>query len=271
MKKIRFKALLWAPYFSAPPAGRIENWAKGMLARKSDTLKQSLRTIKGQKDFDDKIGSKMLEDFSLRCDKNDPHYEEMMNKTRCRLEKAGKKYREKLKTAYETKKFENGVEFGKQFYEKTWLTYLGPLYGDKKSKVKGLPTLGVMALTADSKLANFLKKTDNPHLLIAPDKIEGNPFCIVAPDKLGEFKRIVRGQLIRSGKEVIMIDFMEKYLRNHSQIINQLVEQYRLPEIAPFSPGGVSHIDFIVGEIPDPVKPETKKKWLGLEIQVAEE
>ena len=61
-----------------------------------------------------------------------------------------------------------------------------------------------------------------------------------------------------------------------------MVNEYRRPEVIPFSPakrsgvptdvgGGAaaSHIDFIVEEIPNPVKIGEKIEQLGLDINVA--
>lgn len=56
-----------------------------------------------------------------------------------------------------------------------------------------------------------------------------------------------------------------------------MVNEYRRPEVVPFSSGGksadspalmrgASHIDFIVVEIPDPAKPGQKIKHLELDI-----
>jgi hypothetical protein len=47
------------------------------------------------------------------------------------------------------------------------------------------------------------------------------------------------------------------------------VDEYRREGIAPFSPNGMSYIDFIVAEISNPAKPGEKIKQLGLDIQVS--
>jgi hypothetical protein len=262
MDVIRFKARLIAPYFHKAPPEEVEKWAKNLTAAADKAYKHSKESIKTEEDFYQKIWEPAERGFVKSLGKIDtPAKQLMIVKYRANKKKAAERYFRKLKLAYQTPKFAESVEFGKRRYEESWIIYVGPLRGDKKSGIKGLGSLGAMALSADKDLEKFLK----PDI----DEIEGAPLCITSPDKTGKFRFALKNLIIRSGTFIIDEGYEPETIRIVTERLNQLAEQYRLTEIAPFSPNGLSYINFIVVEIPNPVKADEMIKQLGLEIQVA--
>jgi len=262
MDAIRFKARFIAPYFTKAPPEEVEKWAKNSTAAADKTYKHSKESIKTEEDFYQKIWEPGERNFVKSLGKIDTFAKQlMMVKYRAHKKKAAERYFRKLKLAYQTPKFVERVEFGKQWYEESWVIYIGPLRGDKKSGIKGLGSLGAMALSGDKDLEKFLKKDID-------EVIEGIPVCIAPPDKIGKFSNDLRNLIIRSGTFIIEGGYELDTIRIVSERLNQLVEQYRLPEFTPFSPAGTSHIDFIVVEIPDPNNPDKMIKQIGLDIQV---
>ena len=265
MGQIGFKARLIAPYFTEAPREEVEKWAKNTIAAAEKTYKLGKKAIKTRKDFDQKIAKPIEETLNTflpdgYITKHGLTKKDVMNKTRDKLKRAGKRYILKRKEVYESPYYKEDVEFGKNNYAESWVKTHGPLKGYKKGGIKGLSSLGAMALTGDKDLKSFLKKD--------MDKIEGDLLCIAAPDKMGEFKNALRNLINRLGTTIIGTGFNTDTIRRANEELNQLIEKYRLPEFIAFSPAGISHIDFIVIEIPNPVKPNEMIKQLGLDIQV---
>ena len=211
-----------------------------------------------------------------------------MNKTDDSLARARKDYPKKVKAGYQKWQDEEQVKLWRKEYARKWCKFTGPLKGYAAGKVKGLSALAVMALCADPQLKNFRKK--------GIDEIEGTLTpAWTATGKPG-FKRVLANLIVRLGSDIIELGYEDQDIKRANQELNRLVNEYRRPEIAPFSPAGDSsrnnrfaefilspneglttsrdsvatpHIDFIVVEVPDPDKPGQKKNWLGLDIQVS--
>ena len=171
----------------------------------------------------------------------------------------GQKSMERLKEAIKKKdgvsKVEARVEAAQEKYEQGVRKYHYPILGSAKTKVKGLASLGAMALSGDKVLVKYLKPKY--------DKIvKGKPVCLSPVDKLTEFKNKLRNHLAESGTIILKAEFNPRTISIRNGYVNRLVDSYRLPEFASFTPGGVSHIDFVVQE-------SAGKKKLGLDIKVA--
>jgi hypothetical protein len=257
-----FKARLIAPYFTKAPPEEVEKWAKNTAAAADKAYKNSKKSIRTEKDFYQKIWEPAERGFVKSLGKIDtPAKQLMMVKYRAHKKTAAERYFRKLKLAYQTPKFAERVEFSKRRYEESWIIYVGPLRGDKKSGIKGLGSLGAMVLSADKDLEKFLK----PDL----DETQGTPICIAPSDKTGKFRFALKNLIIRSGTFIIDGGYDIETIQIVSERLNQLVEQYRLPEIADFESNGDSYINFIVVERTNPANPDEMIKQLGLDIQVS--
>ncbi|MBI4712362.1 MAG: hypothetical protein HY762_03535, partial [Planctomycetes bacterium] len=182
---------------------------------------------------------------------------------------------------YESGKLEEKLEYGQKKYGRQWLRFIGPLKGYKAGHILGLAQMAVMALAGDRKLVDYLKARN-----VRP---EGEPTVITTLERVNQFKRILGNLIVHWGSEIIDIGYEKCTIKQASEELNQLVNDYRREGIIPFSPGGKSadspalmrgdsHIDFEVVEIPDPVKPLSavsaqaggqKAKCLGLDIQIS--
>jgi hypothetical protein len=149
------------------------------------------------------------------------------------------------------------VELGLKSNARQWCKISGPLKGYKNGNIKGLSALGVMALGADPKIKDFLKK--------GLDEMEG---ALMPVTDKSMFKRRLTNQLVRSGSEIIIQGFEEWIIIQENRKINQLVNEYRSEGIVPFTSGGDSHIDFTVVSTSDSSKPGGVRKSLALYIQV---
>ncbi|MDI6787418.1 MAG: hypothetical protein QME51_03515, partial [Planctomycetota bacterium] len=148
-----------------------------------------------------------------------------------------------------------------------------PLDGYKTGRGKmrkGLPSLGMMALTGDKELLKYLKKEDE--IDPAPARrgwVEGDLVCAVKPDKLRGFRKLLRNKLVSAGSWIIKTNYSEKIIRMMNERINKLVNKHRAEGIAPFTPNGPSYVNFAVVETDDPSNPNKKIKRLILDIQVS--
>lgn len=263
VNQIKFKARLIAPHFTQAPAEESEKWVKNTIAATDKAYKQCKKSIKTRKDFYQKIGDAAESGFAKYIGGTESAFkQQIMINYHANMKRAAKRYFLKRDRAYQTSKYADSIETGKKWYEESWLRYIGPLRGDKKSGIKGLGALGAMVLSADKDLVKFLK-------LDIDEIIEGVPICIAPPDKVGKFRNELRNLIIHLGSLIIDTGYHPETILRANEELNQLIEKYRLPEIASFSQNGDSYINFIVVEIPDSTKPGQTKKWLGLEIQVA--
>lgn len=266
MDEIKFKVRLNAPHFTQAPPEEVEKWAKNIVASADKAYKHSKKVIKTRKDYDQKISKpteQAIDSFispTYRT-KHGLTKENIMNKTRDRRKRAAKRYFLKREQTYKTPKYEERVEFGKEQYAESWVKYRGPLYGHKKSGIKGLGSLGAMTLTNPPELKKWLKREDKIERYI--------DWKITKDEPVGKLANNLRNFIIRLGRLIIDTDYGPETIQYANEELNQRAEKYRLPKFAPFRPNGASHIDFIVVKIPDPAKPGETKKWLGIEIQVS--
>ena len=274
MTQIGFKAKIIAPYFTEPPPEIGENWVKKMKEARGKTYQGIKKAIKTRKDFKEKIAEPIAKGIASFTDPNfvsrsGRTYRNIMDKARDSLSRAGKHYLRRVTDAYQPGRYEGKVEDGRKEYARRWREITGPLRGHKKGGIKGLAALGVMALCGDPRIKEFLKER--------MDVIEGQS----GPALTGTgFKLLLTNRIVRWGSEIIELGYEDQDIRNANEKLNQLVNEYRRPEITPFSPSGdssrnnrdsahASHIDFIVVEIPNPAKAVEKVKCLGLDIQIA--
>ena len=268
MGQIEFKTRLKAPYFTEIPPEIRDKWVSGSKKAAPKTYKGLKKAIKTKKDFDEKIGDptkKTIASF-INPEWTSRHgltYKDIMNKTNDSLAGAGKRYFKSRQTLYESGKYEEKLEFGQKEYGRKWCKYLGPLRGYKAGHILGLATMAIMALTGKGDLLNYLRGQKV--------RFEGQLMDITTPEKLNKFRRKVDSRIVHWGSEIITQGYGERIINEANKELNQLVNEYLKPEIASFSPAGISYMDFIVEEIPNPAKPGERIKQLGLDIQVCGE
>ena len=284
--KIIFKVLLTAPAPSKEDISVIDKWANHTKAGVNKMKKGIKNAIKSPKDFDRKITQPTLKTIDAffkdgHIFKGGISKEEMMANTKEKMQRAAKKYLKNIKDTFKKEdgvhpirsehskekrptnssdslasdasnrvqdtKFDRDVDYGRMNYAKSQLEYNFPLFGSKEENVKGLVTLGVMALSGDNQLRKSMKKDY--------DKIIKNlcskPLCITSQEHLIKFKRELRSLIAQLGAEIIKAGYATSMVKYNSDKLNRLIDNYRLPEIASFEPKGASHIDFIVREFAD--------------------
>jgi hypothetical protein len=266
MGQFEFKARISAPYFAGIPPEIDEKWLKRMIGAKQKTYRGLKKAIKTQKDFKEKIGDPTKKTIASFINpefvsRTGHTYRNIMDKTRDSLASAGKRYLRERKEVFETGKYEARLGLGQKEYARKWCEYLGPLKGYKAGHILGLSTMAIMALAGERKLVDYLRER-NSH-------VDGQPMVIATTEKLNKFKRILDNQIVHWGSEIIKLGYEAQDIKRANEELNRLVNDYRRPEIAPFTSGGASHIDFIVVEISNPTKPGERIKQLGLEISVA--
>jgi len=276
MSQIELKVRLVAPYFTEIPPEISAKWLNGSKKATSKTYQGIKKSIKTQKDFKEKIANPLENEIASFLNpklitKKGLTYHDIMNKTRNSLEHAAKRYFPARKAAFEGGEYEKNLESGQKEYNKKWCAYTGPLKGYKAGNILGLARMAIMALTGMRSLIDYLRPQNI--------QVKGEPAIITTPDKLNKFKRTLDSRIVHWGSEIITMDYEDQIIKRANEELNQLVNEYRRPEIAPFSAeggsasggssGGYSHIDFIVVGIPDPKKPGEKIKQLGLDIQVS--
>lgn len=243
MGQISFRARLGAPELAEAPPELKAKWRDNLIASSGKALRTIKKSIRTRKDFDQKIGQPILDTqqsfinpaFISRKGRDK---KAIIYKTKNSLKKAPRQYKKALKRVHETKEFEEKVDEGVRWFVKDYLTYTVPLLGCKTARIKGLAPLAAMTLAGDKDLKNFL--TDRDKI------IKGQPICIVLPSQKGKFKNALRNQIIRSGRAIIKSGYDPEKIQKENAVINRLAEKYRLPEFARFTPGGPSHIDFVL-------------------------
>jgi len=310
-----FKVILTGPVpttdFLNKAVGKWVARIKSSAPKRKKGLKQAIKT---PEDWDKKIHQPQIKNIKAMfkddiVTRKGLTKAEMIARAESEKDEKCQKYFKTREKSFKDKSFEKGVEERKWRYERGRIKYF-LLYGSKKENVKGLISLGVMALCGDpahnlssrggSAFGGQLGPPKVPARPVGPrptvrrdgrgsggevmcgvDLMKGNPVCITSAEKLGEFKSELRSQMARLGAEIIQSGYDQNRIKDNCEELNRLVDGYRLAEFAPFKPGAesprlgrdsavASHIDFIVVEIPDPAKHGEMKKWLGLDIQVSE-
>ncbi|MBI5779916.1 MAG: hypothetical protein HZA49_10765 [Planctomycetes bacterium] len=279
MGQIKFKTSLVAPYFTEAPSEIKENWLKKMIANRQKTFRGLKKAIKTQKDFKEKIAKPAQKGIASFINpeyitRGGRSYQNIMDKTKDSFGRSVKHYFQKRKDAFESGKYEEKLESGQNEYARQWCRYLGPLRGYKKDNILGLPAMAIMALTGAKGLVSYLRERKV--------QVDGESVNIITPEKLNQFKRRLNGRIVHWGSEIITLDYEVTVITRANEELNELVNEYRRPEIATFSPAGASsrlgrdsavasHIDFIIEKIPNPAKPGERIKQLGLDISIVVE
>lgn len=281
MDRIGFKVRIIAPYFKRIPPEFEENWVKKTKKARKKAYRGIKGAIKTRKDFKEKIAKPVEKTIDSFFDKkfvseSGRTHKNITDKTRKSMIRAGKDYPQRIKKAYQPGKYEEDIEFGRKEYARQWLRITGPLQGYAKDNIKGLSALGVMAICGDPQLKNFLKKGIDEIEPIRYTQGKGTP-CRAVTEKPRGFKQLLANRIARWGSWIIQLGYEEDIIKEVNEKLNQLVNGYlpagrhgRRSEIAPFSPAGASHIDFIWVEMLDPARPGRWMKWLGLDIQVTQ-
>lgn len=193
------------------------------------------------------------------------------------------------------KEYKNRIKDASPVYQKSARQSVFPLTLSEPPG-KSLVSLATMAM------ANF--PALHKRYLKPGDKINGRPIRVCLPDKTANFKKALNNQIMKSGSAILQEQAqlkswqdnlasvahkpagrkggrggfyfaeiekagrrLEQILQQANKDLNGLVEKYRLAGFAPFTPGGASHIDFVLNKTTDP-RTEEYKMNLYLEIQV---
>ena len=270
MKEIVFKVTLNGPVPTTDFLDlEVDKWVKRTRSSADKRKKGLKEAIKTPEDFDKKMHQPQVKTMKaffkdVIVTRRGLTKADMIAKAESEKDEKCQKYFKKRQESFKDKSFEKGVEEHKRMYEKGRLRYF-LLYGSKKEKVKGLISLGIMALCGDKSLREFVDPQGHP----VGDSMRGNPVCITSAEKLTEFKKELRSQIAHLGGEIIKAGYDWEMAKYNSERLNRLVDGYRRAEFAPFRAGGASHLDFIKVEIPDPENQNKMKSWLGLDIQVS--
>ncbi|MBI5778800.1 MAG: hypothetical protein HZA49_05035 [Planctomycetes bacterium] len=268
MSQIEFNARIIAPYFAEIPPEIDEKWCSKSKKAAPKAYKSIKKAIKTKKDFDEKIGNPTKKTIASFIDpkfvsRTGHTYGNIMDDVRQSMKSAGKEYLRGVKDGFETGRYEESVELSRKRYAQKWCEYLGPLKGYKAGNILGLATMAIMALAGDNDLVNYLRARGV--------NVQGQPLVITTPERINEFKNILTKRIVGWGSEIIKLGCEAQDIKRLSEKLNQLVNDYRRPEIAPFTSGGPSHIDFIIAQITDSTQPGGMWKSLGLDIQVTME
>ncbi|MEW6027625.1 MAG: hypothetical protein AB1599_10085 [Planctomycetota bacterium] len=265
IQQIGFKSHLIAPYFTGIPPEIRAKWVAGAKKAAGKTYKGLKKAIKTRKDFREKMAKPMERTITSFAgpefiSKDGLTYDAIIQKAHKGLVRAEKGYRQAMKKAFESGRYEEKVEYGLKRYGQQWCRFIGPLKGYKNGHILGLSTMVIMALTGSKGQVDYLKEQKV--------KVEGEPVNIVIPEKLQQFRRCLDGRLMHWGSEIITQGYDAEAINEANEEINQLVNEYRRPDIVPFSSGRTSHMDFIIEEIPNPAKHGYRIRQLGLDIQI---
>lgn len=262
MREFAFKAKITAPYFTDCPPEIGEKWLSGSKKAAPKTYQGIKKAIKTRKDFQEKIAKPAAKGIAsfIRPEfisESGRTHSNIMDKARDNLSRAGKHYLRRVTDAYQPGRYEQKLIDAQKEYNRQWCEIIGPLRGYKKGGIKGLAALGVMALCGDARIKDFLKER--------ADTVDGT----LNPALAGTgFRRILTNRIVRWGSQIIELGYDQQDIKPANEKLNQLVNEYRCPEVVAFNPGGPSHIDFIVVETSDPTRPGQKIKQLGLDIQI---
>jgi|GEM_PF-3942778 len=193
------------------------------------------------------------------------------------------------------KEYKNCIKETASLYQKSAMQSVFPLTLSEPPG-KSLVSLATMALANMPAL--------HKQYLKPGDKINGRPIRICLPDKIADFKKALNNQLMKSGSAILQERAQLKWwlnalasvankpssrkggcggfyyagirkasrrldekLKQANKGLNGLAEKYRPADVAPFRPGGASHIDFMLNKMTVPITEEYKMD-LSLEIQV---
>ncbi|MEW6027492.1 MAG: hypothetical protein AB1599_09390 [Planctomycetota bacterium] len=288
MKQIGFKSHLIAPYFAEIPPEIRAKWVAGAKKAAGKTYKGLKKAIKTRKDFREKMAlptEKTIVSFTPPefISKDGLTRDAIIQKAHKGLVRAEKGYRQAMKKAFESGRYEEKVEYGLKRYGQQWCRFIGPLKGYKNGHILGLSTMAIMALTEAKGLISHLRERrvkfeGEPVNIVIPDPVRNSPagrdavpkasreLTSNGADKLNQFRRKLDSRLMHWGSEIITQDYDAQTINKANEEINRLVNEYRRPDIVPFSSGRTSHMDFIIEEIHNPAKPGERIRQLGLDI-----
>ncbi len=227
------------------PPGLIETYMKGVMKSPDKVYKQLKKVIPDIEAVIEKIlkpaikGSKGLfkpEAFTRRGTK----IKDSFRHSRADLVKWARKYLKKRKYAFrhEGKEYAEVMEVMSGIWgeKMTWFVLPFSGFGDK---IRGVGPIVAQWLTG---ILTVLKKI-NPKEII-----KRGPIDITQPGQGGKFRKRLNSQILEFGSQVIKKKFDPREIIYANEQINRLVNEFARDEFVPFTPGGESHVDFMIGD-----------------------
>lgn len=273
------KVRLFIPQVREVPPELMKKWMENYYAKARQISAHRRKSVGTVKDFQEKVVKPLMKGTAQYMSPNfhsrsglSAKY--ILMKQRKSLEKAGRKYLKGLDQAFRTvdgvkaKKIKDKLEYSAQKY--AWgMAELWTLIGRSPSGAKGPVVLAQLWLTGDKTVRDFLGEED--------EILKGGPILVPKPDLIKAFKTKLNRRLIQAGniiKGYISTDRPEypvqPCMEEENEQTNALVQLFARPGFIPFAPGGPSHLDFRIKEIPEPTDPDKTIKQLYLDIQVAQ-
>ncbi|MBI4712571.1 MAG: hypothetical protein HY762_04630 [Planctomycetes bacterium] len=255
--------LIYLPAVNEFPLANARKWAEGVYKQACHTSGRRRQAIHTLKDYRQKLAQPALE-HGLKAipdgfiSKSGLSAETIRRLMRARMlsAQAGHKYMDKLDKAFRVKdgisakKLKDGLPFGAADYAVkmtfgNW-RFIGPAGTGEQSPL----FIAVNWLNGNQKTVNYLRAKDK--------LVKGGPLIIAEPDKTGRFKMQLRAQLMRSANIISACNYAADIISDQNDRLNQLVNRFARPDLAPFVSGGASHLDFVI--IPASIEPDDSPK-----------
>jgi hypothetical protein len=157
----------------------------------------------------------------------------------------GKKYLKKIELAYQTvdgipaKRIKDKLPLGAAEYAKEMTFGNWRLIGPEKPKGRNPLNIIQNWLTGGEITTTDLRKKRD-------ELLSGAPLSLVKAKQPGRFIVKLRAQLMRSLSLISKANYGPEQIQEENTVLNQLITEFARPGFCPFSPGGASHIDFVI-------------------------
>jgi hypothetical protein len=150
------------------------------------------------------------------------------------------------------KRAKDKISAMRSVYSKRMAETTLPFTGEK-TVGKSVCSIAPQWLTGEQKVMGLIRGADRV--------TAGGPVDVIKPGLSGALRAAMSSQLLKCGAKIVQNDFQQNVINKQNDIINSIIRGLQDDvKYAPFTPGGESHCDYIIGE----------SAQLLLEIQVTE-
>ena len=240
----------------------IESWQRSLKDEAEHVYAKILSRIPDEKRFVERLGQPSHDGFSPFVNpdfvsKSGADEADIQAGQASNIKRSYEKYREKLLHLFETvdgipaKRFREMVDRMKQAYASGTTARTLPFTGTK-IEGRGLAPLAGLWLVNNLTVLDQLRAGDQV--------VFGNPYRICKVKNIAAFKAALTGRLVQAGARIIKANYAVNTFTKENDHTNEVVQGLVDPalNIAEFSTGGDSHVDYI-----------TVDEQLFLEVQVS--
>jgi len=233
---------LIVPVIEEPPPELLDAFIKGWVSAIPKTYRHLKKALPDTKAVIAKIikpGMKGKESF-FRPDyvtRRGLEMKDILTVSEAEIESWARRYLKKTQYAFQDdKELIPKFRFRAENYVRE-VARLNLPFSGYKDKIRGVGPVGARWLTGDQLVLALLEPGEF---------IKGPPVNITRSGQAPRFRGRFITQILSAGSKIINADYRPSLLAKGNDKINRLVSGYARDKFVPFTPGGASHVDFIM-------------------------